>query len=181
LLISTPYLAVDLFISLTLLRWILIIYGFAYHIWLTGGPYFQTTWFILGNFLLIICFTLGTLDLYACFPKSLLLWIAIGFSFIANIILLIIYLRWIISLKAIGLKNLSLSQRNCFWHTIIFAILCLIFFLVTISNLGNYDTTYLILITCIEGLMTLGLIINDSRLSKLLEASMKEVRKHITS
>jgi hypothetical protein len=177
LLYAIPHLDVDLFLSLILLRWILIVYGFAYHIWLTGGPYFQTKWFILGNFLLFTGFTLGTLDLYACFPKYLLFWIAVGASFIANTILLVIYINWIKSLKKIGFKNLSLSQRNCFWHTIIFAVFCLIFFIIATSHTGNYDDTYVVQISCVEGMMTLGLIISDSQLSKLLEASMKEVNK----
>jgi hypothetical protein len=179
LVISIPNLDVDLLVSLIVLRWILIVYGFSYHIWLTGGPHFQTKWFILGNFLLIVSFSLGALDFYACFPNFLLLWIAIGISIIGNFILMIIYIRWILSLKVIGFKKLSLSQRNCFWHTVIFAFFCMLFYTITISRMGDYDVNYFILITFIESMMTLGLITSDNQLSKSLETSMKEVRNYI--
>ena len=117
-------------------------------------------------------------DIYYYFPEFLLYWIGISSCLLGVIILSFQYIPWMISIKSIGLSNITLEQQNCLLHILIFAFFGGLFYGITVGYQDYYDKIYFTILTAIECTMTLGLIMADSRLSKL-DTSIKEVSVNI--
>jgi hypothetical protein len=94
------------------------------------------------------------------------------------IILSVIFIRWIISLKSIGFHNISQSQKDNLWYILIFGSfgisLLLITAIFTLTQRRLYANFYII-ITYLEGIVSVCLVLFENRAAKSEVLSMKDV------
>jgi hypothetical protein len=133
-----------------------------------GGSYFKSNWFLIGNMLQIFSITLAA---EGGLINEWLIWVAIGIAVIGKSILVYLYYLWF---RSINIKEISILQINCICHILLDILLGLVI-LITVIIDGEYGYYFLIIITCSEGLVALGLIIVDSRSTKIENLANKDV------
>ena len=172
LVFSIPTMNKDLFVSLFSSRFILLFFGFVYHIYQTGGSYFKSKLYCLGSMLLFVAFIFLDLVAYTIDQKSIIYYSGFVAFGCGCSILFYLFFKWKKSLDAH--INLTISERNCLYHIIV---LCLFIIISTITILikQNYAEEFCIVISCTEGGVAVFLILIENRSAKLEMLLIKDV------
>jgi hypothetical protein len=117
-----------------------------------------------------------TLDGYTYLNIFFVALIEWAFFTIGAIILSIVCIRWILA-QNLGIHNISQSQMNNLWYIIIFGMFGISLFLMTICFsiiVGYLNLNYFVVISYLEGMVSLCLIILQNRATKY-EVILKDV------
>jgi hypothetical protein len=162
----------NLFLSMYAVRLLLVIFGFIYYIYVSGGSYFKTKYYFLGCFLILITIPIIGLSVHAFDPYKIIFWTGMCIFGFGSCMLFYIFINWKISLNP--KSSLSLSEINCFCHMIVLAIFLSI---MLINGFASEECSiqFCIIITCAEGCVALLLIVVENRSSKFEMLLMKDV------